>query len=47
MQCDRCGEHLIEIDRYGERLTWSASRDGGKRGEVLEYGLRLVPKKRS
>jgi hypothetical protein len=21
MQCDRCGEHLIEIDRYGERLT--------------------------
>jgi hypothetical protein len=21
MQCDRCGERLIEIDRYGERLT--------------------------
>ena len=21
MQCDRCGERLIEIDRRGERLT--------------------------
>ena len=21
MHCDRCGERLIEIDRYGERLT--------------------------
>jgi hypothetical protein len=21
MQCDSCGERLIEIDRYGERLT--------------------------
>ena len=21
MQCDACGERLIEIDRYGERLT--------------------------
>jgi hypothetical protein len=33
MQCDRCGERLIEIDRYGERLTgciecnrWSSNR---------------------
>jgi hypothetical protein len=33
MQCDRCGEWLIEIDRYGERLTgciecnrWSSNR---------------------
>ena len=33
MHCDRCGERLIEIDRYGERLTgcvecnrWSSSR---------------------
>ena len=33
MQCDRCGEGLIEIDRYGERLTgciecnqWRSSR---------------------
>jgi hypothetical protein len=21
MQCDRCGDRFIEIDRYGERLT--------------------------
>jgi hypothetical protein len=21
MHCDRCGEDVIEIDRYGERLT--------------------------
>jgi hypothetical protein len=33
MRCDRCEERLIEIDRYGERLTgciecnrWSSSR---------------------
>ena len=33
MQCDRCGERLIEIDRRGERLTgcvecnrWSSNR---------------------
>jgi hypothetical protein len=32
MQCDRCGERLIEIDHYGARLTgciecnWSSSR---------------------
>jgi hypothetical protein len=33
MQCDRCGEPFIEIDRYGERLTgciecnrWSSNR---------------------
>ena len=33
MHCDRCGERLIEIDRYGERLTgcvqcncWISSR---------------------
>ena len=33
MHCDRCGERLIEIDRYGERLTgciecncWNSSR---------------------
>jgi hypothetical protein len=34
MQCDRCGEQLVEIiDRYGERLTgciecnrWSSNR---------------------
>ena len=33
MRCDRCGERLLEIDRYGERLTgciecnrWSSSK---------------------
>ena len=33
MQCDRCGERLIDIDRYGERLIgcvecnlWSSSK---------------------
>ena len=33
MHCDRCGERLIEIDRYGERLIgcvecngWNSSR---------------------
>ena len=33
MQCDSCGERLIEIDHYGARLTgciecncWSSSR---------------------
>jgi hypothetical protein len=33
MQCDRCGERFIEIDRYGERLTgciecnrWSSNK---------------------
>ena len=42
MQCDRCGERLIEIDRYGERLTgciecnrWSSD----KRAFVIDLSV--------
>ena len=27
MQCDRCGERLIEIDHYGERLVGCIERN--------------------
>jgi hypothetical protein len=34
MQCDRCGERLIEIDRYGERLTGCIECNQGAANEL-------------
>jgi hypothetical protein len=39
MQCDSCGEPLIEIDRYGERLTGCIECNcwrGGKSAFIVE-----------